>query len=104
MHNLNPRVRIPRIPSLLLILLLLVVVVCVSQDDDGVRETEISRSARITSTVTDDSAMTKYNIHHAKTAIFAQEATRDENEFTAICDDRGKRFSRAKTPTAAVPL
>lgn len=39
------------------------------------REREISLFARVTSTATDDSAVTKY-IYHAKPAIFEQDVTR----------------------------
>lgn len=63
---------------------LIIIIICVPRWRS---EREISRSARVTLTVTYDSAMTKY-IHHVKITIFAQEATRQGGHATKLSTRR----------------
>jgi len=66
----------------------LIIIICVPRRRS---EREISRSARVTLTVTDDSAVTKY-IYHVKTAIFAQEATRRGGHATKLSTRRSAKI------------
>lgn len=65
-----------RVSILRILLLYVIIIICLPRGRvEREREREISLFARVTSTATDDSAVTKY-IYHAKPAIFEQDVTR----------------------------